>query len=440
MCVPIGPQTENMLPTSRQQLRRSAACLCAVVTCLALSACATRRCRDLGWLPEQSAAGDRLSWSALPEVQRPDKAVRPELLSPTPSESDMGGRSRQYRRITAAQVVRAASQQADLANILEHQADWLTSIAQADHEARCAALLGEPWLRLQAHQERQQRVAEALRSFWSLAEAEQGRILLEASRQLADKLVKELEQLQQGGFASGVQRYPALAERPDIDAQLRAAEATILQLNLQLATVLGIELPKDGFLWPDAKWSLPVDLPELEPSLEVALEKRSDLRALQLIQEHLEPHTLEVVRRALETAGLVAVPLPAADGWFRKAALEAEQEAEVALRRFQVAQLVEARRRQVAAQLRGQHEALASARQSAIYAGMRWELAEKHRDTLRTGYRAGRVTVEELFRAELEVLRRQGELLRAIARFQRELVTWHELTGELLERFSDEPR
>lgn len=382
-----------------------------------------------------------LPWESLPVVDPVDRAapVRPsEVFSAAEVTNTLGNSvPLQYRRVTMVEVARAGngSLVADLLEV-ETQAAWVAGQCDTNQCVRWS--LEEDVLRLRAEEERQRNAARALEIFWGLAEAERVRYWLMESASVLDQALQEVQRLRGQGLVSGEQEVLLRIERKELDLQLSAAEQMIIQLNHQLSGAMQLALPPEGRLWPEVTWQLKAEVPDLERCLERALASRADVRLLELLRERLSADTVAAVRQALavQISSLGASPRLAhvLRRWLECACADAE----AAVRAVQLDWLWEEYRQQVVAEVQQKHQALKVALVEAAIADELRDLRAQHRDDMRIGRRASRVSIEQWVRAELEWLKAESELARKIGRAKRSELELHAACGDVVSHVSGE--
>ncbi len=410
------------------------------VLCATCTACATYPCHPPLAFEDSRTPLRPITWEQLPEAPEESQVAPAVLPSVSRTQDQRNGElrpERTYRVITLNQVFQAASAHAAVANVLEREAQWRADRV-ADRRNRCSTLLESVILRLAAQKQRQKAAAEALRAFWNLAEAEQGRKWLLDSKQYIGKLLSQVELLRQEGHAGELQRIELVEEDLKISSELQQLEAAIEQLNRQLSMFTGMELPPGGRLWPDADWKIIPMRVEVEDAINRAWELRVELQQLQTLLDYVDTAEVNVVRRLLSPEVPWLEPmLPVARRW-TVAWHRADQE--TLLVRQVIERLLDERRRVVAEEVKGGVAAVGAAFEAAHIADQRYQLAVRKRAFTHEAFRAGRATLKEHLQAELELRQQHGELLRRVADYQRAVLAWHEVMGDLAEHVNVEPQ
>ncbi len=222
--------------------------------------------------------------------------------------------------------------------------------------------------RLAAATERNRAAASALESYFKLADAEGRTELLAYGLKSFDELRAQSDL----GRAAGLPGIPTVEEfvrdRAKLLLDAEAAEAGIRLLNVDLKTKLGLSVKDDSRLWPMMPFAQNPTPIDAEIAVATALEQRPDLQFLRALHAGLTTQTLPIVREQLQSLnpllGLDAATLaqltapPIASRFLTKriediqTMLKPAADAELALRKQQLFDLIAERERQVAAEVR----------------------------------------------------------------------------------------
>jgi hypothetical protein len=164
-------------------------------------------------------------------------------------------------------------------------------------EQEAAAARAQPWrlfhkkrlpenaadiLQLRATHERNRDASLALQALLHLAEAEKGAMNISRRIQEVGEMLESVKRLQGAGLASPVSSAELDFQRLGLLHQRIEAEATIEQLNHQLAKLLGGDPPPGARFWPDVDLRVDPAAPSVEEVQGLALIQRADLAAIRL--------------------------------------------------------------------------------------------------------------------------------------------------------------
>jgi hypothetical protein len=311
----------------------------------------------------------------LPGSLEPDLATLPRtdpLADPVPSGTPAGVT---FRGLTEAQCRELAALHAPLAEAIEPPAD----------PASCSAAELLAWeVRTHAADAARNKAAyDALDRYFRLAEGEaKGQILRDA--------VPLLDAIRADSTAARGQGLRLPVEPADLDRQratlvglVGQADLGVAVLNIELKRQIGHPARGSDRLWPVGPFPVSAAPVDVDAGVRTALERRGDLRMLRAAYLRLTPETLAEVRELLRDRMLEMVPDPLAGfPLIKKVAarrapprpspdLDAAERAELDVRRQQLYDLIAAKEREAADDVRAAAAAVtASVHQIAL---ARWQ-------------------------------------------------------------------
>ncbi|AMV30010.1 hypothetical protein VT84_36795 [Gemmata sp. SH-PL17] len=286
----------------------------------------------------------------LPRTQ--PTSLEPDLtrLAKTPEKPVSLPTDRTYRQVTEAACQALVTQNAPLANALDDEgrvpANCATAVDQLQQTVRYFAAL----------ELRNRAAADGLERFHQLAGAETQAELLRESFPIVDDALKRAKAARAASVRFPLDPVDLERQRTQMLAQLEQAEAGSELLNIDLKRRLGL-LPSHERLWPSGDLGVIADAVDTEQAVNAALADRPELRGLRALQAGLSPDTLPVARQRLREANpLLGASPPPVRGLARflrhTRGPDAEALAELAVRKGQLANLIETRERAVADEAR----------------------------------------------------------------------------------------
>lgn len=205
---------------------------------------------------------------------------------------------------------------------------------------------------------RNRSAADALERYFQLADAEARSALLRDALPVLDNL----RELATKAKAASV-RYPlepdeADRQRSQVLAQLEQAEAGVGMLNVDLRRRFGLPWAANERLWPTGDFGVVSALIDVDTAVQAALSNRPELQGLRALEAGMTTDTLPAVRDMLRVVNPllgaspmdVLSPLHRAISWI--CPNSQDEEAELARRRAQVADVRAERERVVADEAR----------------------------------------------------------------------------------------
>jgi outer membrane protein TolC len=199
-----------------------------------------------------------------------------------------------------AQCLSAAN--SPTARALEHDADVLLAQSGGLFHRRSNDAAAEV-LRLRATHERNLSAAAGMILLLRLSEAESGTNHLVQSLQVVGDMLGDVRRLQAAGLPSPSGQAQLEAERLLTERRLIELQVTIDELNWQLATLMGVDLPPESRFWPDVDLKVDPALPAIEDAVGMALVQRGDLAAARLATTLSDREILRAAGALLGSSG-----------------------------------------------------------------------------------------------------------------------------------------
>lgn len=221
---------------------------------------------------------------------------------------------------------------------------------------------------LAATELRHRDAADALDRYFQLADAEGRTELLTSGLKSFDELRGLAPRFREAGLPTP-DEDELTRQRAKLLGDIESAEAGIKLLNVDLQARLGLPVKGTERLWPKGPFEIDAIAVDAEAAVQVALEKRADLRFLRTLYHSTSTDTLPIVGDHLRSvnalAGASAPPVANLFGNARGqrffAELKAASKAEVEVRKEQIFELAAGREKQAAAEVRTAALQMASA-------------------------------------------------------------------------------
>jgi hypothetical protein len=304
-----------------------------------------------------------------------------------------------------------AARMAPIADLLEQEYRLASALAACQKgDAACALALQCRLLRLRVIEHRNKAAADALVSFYRLADVEGRAAKLNQSITLLDETIDRADRLQERGLLQNVDRSALRRKRLELATQEEALALARTQLNADLRVRLGCD-PTTALApyWPELSWAVkPMPVDE-DAAVAVALAQRPDLRSLNLMREELNTATLPVARSMLATVDAALGTAQARSDWLGDLKCPDGSCDEAAVRQAQLARLASSTQLSVTAEARSAVARIESATEEVLLAE---QTAESWQDRVSDLRRTRDVANGSIF----EVNEAEGELLAAEAR------------------------
>ena len=204
----------------------------------------------------------------------------------------------QYRVLRAIEVQCLAAANAPLAKLYVSESEAvLAGVGGHNQQAACVQ---SKLMAYRAADERNNAAGTALELFYSLAEAEASRDILDKGIDEVDRDIANLDQLKQSGLAIPLDR--TALERQKLDwldrrIQLNAAQC---KLQNQLQQICGFEADPTTPIWPQADLTVTVVPTDVQAAIDEGLANRADLGALRMLNASLNAETLPAARSGMQ--------------------------------------------------------------------------------------------------------------------------------------------
>ncbi len=402
--------------------------------CTALAGCRTPGHGLLPDLPAPSAPKPPPELVAAPAGSlEPDLKSLPTVDPRTTAVAAMAPVPSGYLGLTEEVCRREAASRTTLSELLVSENEVPTANDPAMPSVGANSLLGQIRL-LVAEEARNRAAAHALEQFYQLADAEGRAELVRSSLPVLDQLRTTVRKARTDGLRVPVEPDDLDRQRGTLLALVGQADLAARLLDLDLKRRLGVSGKPGDRLRPVGPFPVSAEPVATEAAIQVALERRADLRMLRAVYLQLTPETLptarDVIRRAAEVGGLIGpggvIPTPPVRTILAKLTTRNVSDgpnpavvAEIVVRRQQLFDLIAEHERQVADQVRA--AALTQDAQTRQVGLARWraeQLLAKAADVKGQGPLVELPAILEAYRARAEVI--------AAA------MTWHQARVKLL--------
>jgi hypothetical protein len=303
-----------------------------------------------------------------------------------------------------------AARMAPIADLLEQEFQLASALAACQKgDAACAVSLQGSLLRLRVVEHRNTAAADALASFYRLADVEGRSAKLNQSMHLLDESLDRAERLHERGLLQNVDRSAIRRKRLDLLSQHKALDLARKQLNADLRARLGCDVTQGPPYWPEISWAVKPMAVEEASAAAIALAQRPDVRTLRCMLMELNTATLPVARALLAGADRALGTAQARSGIIGELHCPDGSCDEVSVRRAQLARLASSTHLSIAAEVRSAVAAIEAATQDVLLAE---KTAESWQDRVSEIRRTRDVADASIF----EVNEAEGELLAAEAR------------------------
>jgi hypothetical protein len=253
----------------------------------------------------------------------------------------------QYRGADESQVQCLAAAAASIANALDEENAKPSTVLVSRRS--CPDFRGDDLLRELRRQTalalRNRAAADALDRYLQLADAIARTQLARDGLMLFDELRIEAPKLRAAGVPAP-DDDDLLRQRARLLADIAAGDAGIALLNHDLAMKMNVRLAAGERLWPTTPFNLDDAAIDVDAAVRTGLASRAELNGLRTLQQGLNADTLPSIREQLKSMnGLLGSGPPAAKvaGLFHKCKDTSADDAELASRQKQIADLLESK-------------------------------------------------------------------------------------------------
>lgn len=203
-----------------------------------------------------------------------------------------------YRVLRAVEVQCLAAANAPIAKLYDAESEAV--LANSNRRGQRAAVALSRLMAYRAVDERNKAAAAALELFYSLAEAEANRDILQRSVEQIDRAAANLEELKRSGLKVPDDQSAFRRQKLDwLDRQIQLSSA-IRKIQWQLQQLCGFEMDQTTPIWPEADLTVIVTPVDAEAAVLEGLANRADLGALQMLAGSLDADTLPAVRSGMQ--------------------------------------------------------------------------------------------------------------------------------------------
>ena len=325
-----------------------------------------------------------------------------QALSPPP-------RPIEYRVLLADEVQCLAAANAPVANLYDAESEAV--LASPSRRSRRAAPTLSRLMAFQAVDERNKAAGTALDLFYSLAEAEANRDVLDRSIEEVDQAVANLGELEQSGLEIPMDRTALQRQKLDwLDRQIQL-HAAIRRMQGQLQQICGFELDETTPPWPEADLTVSVAPTDIPSAIADGLANRADLGSLRMLDGSLSSDTLPAVRSSMQamSPGLGASLITR-----RLLAGASGAEAELPTRQAQLTQAQNDTERAVRREITEAAQNVETRLREIAVAKQRWEVWTQRVAGLQEKRKADGVTAFDVSIAQLELLHAEGDVIHRV--------------------------
>lgn len=309
-----------------------------------------------------------------------------------------------------------AARMAPIADLVEQEyrlADALAACQKGD--AACALAVQSRLLRLRVVEHRNTAAADALVSFYRLADVEGRAAKLDESIHLLDESMDRAERLHERGLLQNVDRSALRRRRLDLVSQRKSLDLARVQLNADLRARLGCDpgVAKTPY-WPEISWAVkPMPVDE-DTAVAVALAQRPDIRSVNLMRSDLNTSTLPVARSMLASKDAALGTAQARSDWLGELKCSDGSCNEAGVRLAQLTRLARTMEVSVAAEVRSAVAEIEASTKDVLLAEQTVQSWQGRVSELRRTRGVADGTIFEVNEAEGELLAAQARLIQQI--------------------------
>lgn len=383
-----------------------------ILVASALAGCAQQRCSCVsGGYGGSSAAplpADiqthrgtlRPDLSALASYEEVDRALNPSGTTPG-----------QYRVLWDSEAQCLAAANSPLARL--YHAESVAVMSNLGCHTPAAAPVLSQLMAYRAIDERNKAAGAALELFYSLAEAEANRDILDRGIAEVDRAVAQVDELKQSGLKVPFDRTLMERQKLDwVDKRIQL-DAAVSKIQGQLKQTLGIDDEADMPIWPQAELTVTVAAIDIQAAIGDGTAHRADLAAFRMLHASLNADTVPAVRMAMQG---VSPGLGTSIAAKRLLGSSAVSEEELSTRQSQVSQAWCELERTIAREIAEGVQNVENRLREIAVAKERCEAWRRRVDFLAGRRESDGVTAFDLHAGRLELLRAESdEIHRVIA-------------------------
>ena len=177
------------------------------------------------------------------------------------------------------------------------------SLAGAGCHDQQAACVQSKLMAYRAADERNKAAGTALELYYSLAEAEANRDVLDRGIDEVDRAIANLDQLKRSGLKIPMDQTALMRQKLDwLDRQIQLNAAASKMQN-QLQQICGFQHDPTLPIWPQADLTVSVIPTDAQAAIDEGLANRADLGALRMLNHSLSAETLPAARSGMQAVG-----------------------------------------------------------------------------------------------------------------------------------------
>lgn len=263
-----------------------------------------------------------------------------------------------YRELSESLCQSLGARNSSLANTLDDENRIPSSATGCDADADKLRRAVRHFAALEA---RNLSAAAALDRYFQLADAETRAAVTREAGPVLNDLFKNAADARAAKVRYPLDPDDVDRQRGQLASQLEQADAGARAMNIDLRRRLGLPPSADERIWPTGDFPIDAEPADETKAVAAALADRPELRALRTLHQGLSVNTLPVAREFLGVPAAVGGPASVTSGLFgrclakllaRRSKPDPCAEAELDVRRKQLADLIATRERDVADQTR----------------------------------------------------------------------------------------
>jgi hypothetical protein len=364
---------------------------------------------------------------SLPIIDRPTMPII-ESSQPLPP----GDHGHQYYALQVNQAQCMAASASPIAASLI--AERRVASSTAGHHDECSLALRQQVLTAAAAEAQNQAAASALQVYYSLAEGEAKRDVLDRSQDELDRTLNRIAQVRRQGLQIPFDGSEFERRKLEATAQTEELEVQIMRGNHQLRRLIGIDTSDAASrIWPAAGLSADYPAVDVEAEVQVGLSIRPEVQILRRLAYSVDVDTLDVVRDFLRaSSGLMGSGSSPKHALLLRCIVPAKVEAEVATRRAQIRDRQARREREIAQNIREAAETFNATLRQVPLARERIASWDHRISDLEKLQKTEGATFAEISVAQLNRLEAEAKLAEAVAAVEKARAALREQQGLLV--------
>ncbi|HWA97740.1 MAG TPA: hypothetical protein VG713_04585 [Pirellulales bacterium] len=274
----------------------------------------------------------------------------------------------------------------------------------------------------------------AMQLYYSLAEGEAKRDVLDRSMVELNGMLAKIDQMRHQGLQIPFDASEFERRKIEVASQVEDLELALTQGNHELRRLLGLETRQVGArFWPATSLSAQYVPLDVEAEVQVGLAQRPELNTLRRLVSALNGQTIDLVRDYLRSVnGLLAAESSGCKSKIVRCLLPSILAREIAQRRGQLTDMLARREREIAEEIREAVETYNTRMRQVALALERAKTWDHRLADLEKLQKTGGSNFAEIAVARLSRLAADGQTIEAIAAVEKSLFQLRELQGLLV--------